>query len=83
MLLRAVEVAKRAMAFQMDVLAYDPYLTDDRAKEMDLKKVDLEQAFVEADYLTVHMPLTDQTRGMVDANAFSKMKEGVRVFNCI
>ena len=44
-------------------------------REMDLEKVDLEQAFVEADYLTVHMPLTDQTRGMVDANAFSKMKE--------
>ena len=66
----------------MRVIAYDPYLTDDRAKEMDLEKVDLEQAFVEADYLTVHMPLTDQTRGMVDANAFSKMKEGVRVFNC-
>lgn len=76
------EVAKRAQAFEMRVIAYDPYLTVDRAKEMDLEKVDLEQAFVEADYLTVHMPLTDQTRGMVDANAFSKMKEGVRVFNC-
>ena len=60
----------------------DPYLTDDRAKEMDLEKVELEQAFVEADYVTVHMPLTDQTRGMVDADAFSKMKDGVRVFNC-
>ena len=76
------EVARRAQAFEMRVIAYDPYLTDDRAKEMDLEKVELEQAFVEADYLTVHMPLTDQTRGMVDADAFSKMKDGVRVFNC-
>jgi len=76
------EVAKRAQAFEMRVIAYDPYLTDDRAKEMDLEKVELEQAFVEADYVTVHMPLTDQTRGMVDADAFSKMKDGVRVFNC-
>ncbi len=76
------EVAKRARAFEMRVIAYDPYLTDDRAEEMDLNKVELEQAFAEADYITVHMPLTDQTRGMVDADAFAKMKDGVRVFNC-
>jgi D-3-phosphoglycerate dehydrogenase len=76
------EVAKRAQAFEMRVVAYDPYLTDDRAKEMDLEKVELDEAFVEADYLTVHMPLTDQTRGMVNADAFAKMKDGVRVFNC-
>ena len=76
------EVTRRAQAFEMRVIAYDPYLTDDRAKEMDLEKVELEEAFVEADYLTVHMPLTDQTRGIVNADAFSKMKDGVRVFNC-
>ena len=76
------EVAKRAQAFEMRVIAFDPYLTDDRAKEMDLEKVELDQAFVDADYLTVHMPLTEQTRGMVDSVAFSKMKDGVRVFNC-
>jgi D-3-phosphoglycerate dehydrogenase len=64
------------------VIAYDPYLTEDRAKEMDLEKVELEQAFTEADYITVHMPMTDQTKGMVDTEAFSKMKDGVRVFNC-
>ena len=76
------EVAKRAQAFEMRVIAYDPYLTEDRVKEMDLEKVELEQAFTEADYITVHMPMTDQTKGMVDAEAFSKMKDGVRVFNC-
>ncbi|MEC8043499.1 MAG: phosphoglycerate dehydrogenase [Verrucomicrobiota bacterium] len=76
------EVAKRALAFDMRVVAFDPYLTDERAKELDLEKVELEQAFVQADYITVHMPLTDETRNMVDESAFGKMKEGVRIFNC-
>ncbi|HAW99348.1 MAG TPA: phosphoglycerate dehydrogenase [Opitutae bacterium] len=76
------EVAKRAQAFEMKVIAYDPYLTEDRAKEMEVEKVELEDAFSRADYLTVHMPLTDETRNMVDEDAFSKMKDGVRVFNC-
>lgn len=76
------EVAKRALAFEMMVIAYDPYLTDERAKELDLKKVELNEAFAEADYLTVHMPLTDDTRNIVDEAAFAKMKNGVRVFNC-
>ncbi len=76
------EVAKRALAFDMKVIAYDPYLTEDRAKELDLIKVDLDEAFSQADYLTVHMPLTDETRNIVDEEAFAKMKDGVRVFNC-
>ena len=76
------EVAKRAQAFEMDVIAYDPYLTEDRAKEMEVEKVDLETAFERADYLTVHMPMTEETKNMVDENAFAKMKDGVRVFNC-
>ena len=76
-------MAKRAQAFEMRVIAYDPYLTEDRVKEMDWKKSSwYKQAFTEADYITVHMPMTDQTKGMVDAEAFSKMKDGVRVFNC-
>ena len=76
------EVAKRAQAFEMEVIAYDPYLTEDRAKEMEVEKVDLETAFSRADYLTVHMPMTEETKNMVDENAFAKMKDGVRVFNC-
>ena len=76
------EVSKRALAFEMKVIAYDPYLTEDRAKELDLEKVDLEAAFARADYITVHMPLTDETRDMIDDAAFDKMKDGVRVFNC-
>jgi D-3-phosphoglycerate dehydrogenase len=76
------EVAKRAQAFEMTVIAYDPYLTDERAKELEVEKVDLDGAFSQADYLTVHMPMTAETKGMVDEAAFSKMKDGVRVFNC-
>ena len=76
------EVAKRALAFEMTVVAYDPYLTAERAKELDLEKVELEEAFSKADYLTVHMPMTDETRNIVDESAFAKMKDGVRIFNC-
>jgi D-3-phosphoglycerate dehydrogenase len=76
------EVAKRAQAFEMSVIAYDPYLTDERAKELEVEKVDLDGAFSRADYLTVHMPMTAETKGMVDEAAFAKMKDGVRVFNC-
>ena len=76
------EVAKRALAFEMKVIAFDPYLTEDRAEELDLIKVELDVAFADADYLTVHMPLTEQTKNIVDEEAFSKMKDGVRVFNC-
>jgi D-3-phosphoglycerate dehydrogenase len=77
-----VEVAKRAKAFEMNVIAYDPYLTEERAKELEVEKVELEDAFLRADYITVHMPLTKDTKDMVDEAAFSKMKDGVRVFNC-
>jgi len=76
------EVAKRAQAFEMEVISFDPYLTEDRAKELEVEKVELDEAFRRADYLTVHMPKTDETRDMVDEEAFSKMKDGVRVFNC-
>ena len=77
-----IEVAKRAKAFEMKVIAYDPYLTDERAKELEVEKVELDEAYVQADYITVHMPLTNDTKEMVDEAAFDKMKQGVRVFNC-
>ena len=75
------EVAKRAKAFQMEVIAYDPYLTDARAEDLGIEKVELDKAFEQADYITVHMPMTPQTKHMVDEAAFAKMKDGVRVFN--
>lgn len=76
------EVAKRAMAFGMKVVAYDPFLTVARAKTLGVEIVELEDAFRRADYITVHMPLTDATKYMVDEKAFALMKNGVRVFNC-
>jgi D-3-phosphoglycerate dehydrogenase len=76
------EVAKRAQAFGMRVLAYDPYLAPSRAKAMQVEQVDLEALLREADYITVHMPLTEQTRYMIDEAALAKTKKGVRLFNC-
>ncbi len=76
------EVAKRALAFGMNVLAYDPFLTDARARSIGVDLVDLDQVYRAADFITVHMPVTDQTRGMLDAAAFSKMKPKVRIVNC-
>lgn len=76
------EVAKRAMAFGMKVLAYDPFLTEARAKTLGVEMVALEDAFKRADYITVHMPLTEATKYMIDEKAFDMMKKGVRVFNC-
>lgn len=77
-----VELAKRAMAFQMDVMAYDPYLTESRAKSLGVRLSSLDEVIEQADYITVHMPLTKDTKYMLNADAFSRMKEGVRVFNC-
>jgi D-3-phosphoglycerate dehydrogenase len=76
------EVAKRAMAFQMDVLAYDPYLTESRAKTLGVKQATLDEVIEQADYITVHMPLTKDTKHMLNQSAFQRMKDGVRVFNC-
>jgi len=76
------EVAKRAMAFQMEVLAYDPYLTDSRAKSLGVQRASLDEVIENADYITVHMPMTKETKHMLDSDAFKRMKDGVRVFNC-
>lgn len=76
------EVAKRAQAFGMRVLAFDPYLAPSRAKAMQVEAVALDDLFAQSDFITVHMPLTDDTRYMIDEAAFAKMKKGVRIFNC-
>ncbi len=76
------EVAKRAQAFGMRVLAYDPFLAPSRAKALQVEGVDLDTLLRESDYITVHMPLTEATQYLLDEEAFGKMKKGVRVFNC-
>src|SRR5205814_2338922 len=77
------EVARRALAFGMKVLAYDPFLTEARARALGIQlSWDLDNLYRDADFITVHMPVTDQTRGMLNAAAFSKMKPRVCVVNC-
>lgn len=76
------EVAKRAQAFGMRVLAYDPYLAPSRAKAMQIESVSLDELLQQSDYITVHMPLTDDTHYMIDEAALEKCKKGVRIFNC-
>src|SRR5438477_4388897 len=76
------EVARRAIAFGMRVLAYDPYLSLSRAKALQVELIELDDIYARSDFVTVHMPMTDETRGMINAAAFAKMKRGVRVPNC-
>lgn len=77
------EVAKRALAFGMKVLAYDPFLTEARAKAMGVTvAADLDEVYSASDFITVHMPVTEQTKGMLNTAAFAKMKPNVRIVNC-
>jgi D-3-phosphoglycerate dehydrogenase len=77
------EVAKRAIAFGMRVVAYDPYLTEDRAQAIGAEFApELDHVYREADFITVHMPVTKETKEMLNAAAFSKMKPGVKIVNC-
>jgi D-3-phosphoglycerate dehydrogenase len=75
-------VADRALGLKMKVVAYDPYLTGERAKDLGVRKVELDELLAQADFITLHTPLTDATRDIIDADAIAKMKEGVRVINC-
>ncbi|MFZ0827913.1 MAG: phosphoglycerate dehydrogenase [Verrucomicrobiia bacterium] len=77
------EVSKRALAFGMRVIAYDPYLTEDRAKAVGAEFADsVDAVYRAADFITVHMPVTPETKHMLNAAAFAKMKPGVRLVNC-
>ncbi|MDP0498629.1 MAG: phosphoglycerate dehydrogenase [Verrucomicrobiota bacterium JB022] len=76
------QVAKRAKAFGMQVVAFDPFLTEARAEELEVEKVELDELYARADFITVHMPKTDSTANMLNADAFAKMKKGVRIVNC-
>jgi len=77
------EVAKRALAFGMRVLAYDPYLSAARANTLQVELVEnLEDALPQTDFVTMHMPLTDETRHMLDAKRLALLKKGARIVNC-
>jgi D-3-phosphoglycerate dehydrogenase len=75
-------VADRAIGLKMKVIAYDPFLSHERATDLGVEKVELDELFKRADFITLHTPLTDKTRNIIDAAALKKMKKGVRVVNC-
>ncbi|HEY6858241.1 MAG TPA: phosphoglycerate dehydrogenase [Pseudolabrys sp.] len=75
-------VADRALGLKMKVIAYDPYLSADRAADLGVEKVELEELFKRADFITLHTPLTEKTRNIVNADAIKTMKKGVRIINC-
>ncbi len=77
-----IEVAKRAKAFGMDILGQDPFVSASVAKENGVKIATLEEIYAQADYLTLHVGLTPQTTGMINADSLKKMKKGVRLVNC-
>jgi D-3-phosphoglycerate dehydrogenase len=75
-------VASRARGYGMNILAYDPFVAPEQARDMELEVAPLDEVFARADFLTVHTPLTAETRGIINAAAFGKMKRGVRIINC-
>jgi D-3-phosphoglycerate dehydrogenase len=75
-------VAERAIGLRMKVVAYDPFLTEERAVEIGVEKVSLDDLLARADFITMHTPLTDQTRNILSAEALAKTKAGVRIINC-
>ncbi len=75
-------VAQRAVGLKMHVTAFDPFLSEDRAVELGIEKVELDELLVRADFITLHTPLTDKTRDVINAQSIARMKDGVRIINC-
>jgi D-3-phosphoglycerate dehydrogenase len=75
-------VADRAVGLKMRVIAYDPFLSPERAVELGVEKVELDDLFRRADFITLHVPLIEKTRNIIDISAILKMKKGVRIINC-
>jgi D-3-phosphoglycerate dehydrogenase len=76
------EVAKRMQAMGMTILAFDPFLTSEKANALGVLLVDLDRIITDADFITVHTPLTAETKGLFGAKEFARMKKGVRLVNC-
>lgn len=75
-------VAKRAQAMEMQIIAFDPYISEEHAKKMAIEIVTLPELFKRADFITVHMPKTKETYHMINKEALELMKDGVRIINC-
>lgn len=75
-------VAERALGLKMRVIAYDPFISPEAAAKLRIELVSLDEVYAQADFITVHTPLTKETRGLIGTAAFAKMKKGVRIINC-
>ncbi len=75
------QVARRALGLQMRVVAYDPFVSPERFRELGVESLTLDEVLSRADFLTLHLPLTDDTRGAINATAIAKMRDGVRIVN--
>src|SRR5262245_46573632 len=75
-------VASRARAMGMTIIAYDPFIAQDQARDLEIELAPLDQVYARADFLTVHTPLTAETRGIIGREVLSKMKPGARIINC-
>jgi len=75
-------VAERAHGLKMKVIAYDPFLSPERALDIGVEKVELPEIFKRSDFITLHTPLTEKTKNVIDAKALAMMKSGVRIINC-
>ena len=75
-------VADRAVGLKMNVVAFDPFLTEERAVELGVEKVELDELFAKADFITIHVPKNEKTAGLINKDSIAKMKDGVRIINC-
>ncbi len=75
-------VANRAIGLKMNVLAYDPFLTAEKAVELGVKKVELDELFKNADFITLHVPKNEKTKNIINKDSIATMKTGVRIINC-
>ncbi len=74
--------ASRGVGLQMNVIAFDPFLTEERADELGVKKVELDVLLAEADFITIHVPKNEKTTNLINKDSIAKMKDGVRIINC-
>ena len=75
-------VAERALGLKMKVIAYDPFLSPERAVELGVEKVEIDELIERAEFITLHTPLTDKTRNILSAEALARTRKGVRIINC-
>lgn len=76
------QVAKKALGLEMNVIAYDPFLSEEKAGEMGIRKVTVNELFAESDFITIHTPLTPETKNLINTATIGTMKNGVRIINC-